>query len=278
MCLEGGTYASFWFGEEGGVQSILTLCPHQLPLRGYSSSTSHCPDVPSVHHYTPLPLFSWSRLHFFQFALANTFCQTTKAQRLLSILLGGHSKFLAFSHFAMIPMALHSHPRLWLLCSSNTLLDVAILWEPLSSLGHSERRDMCALCYDIPGDVQISMTVTTIENRVHIMAKDLHIAQVKQWLHETKLSMNPCSVLWYFLFHSLSSLLMPVLTRSINQFYDPRVSLNPQFEKHHPHSGFLLFTSPGGFGSWGGCWAPNQKSGNCSTHIFALSQNAQLSE
>lgn len=76
--------------------------------------------------------------------------------------------------------------------------------------------------YDIPGDVQISMTVTTIENRVHIMAKDLHTAQVKQWLHETKLSMNPCSVLWYFLFHSLSSLLMPVLTRSINQFYDTR--------------------------------------------------------
>lgn len=140
MCLEGGTSASLWFGEEGGVQPILTLCPHQLPLRGNSSTTSHCPDVPSVHHYTPLPLFSWSRLHFFQFALANTFCQTTKAQGLLSILLGGHSKFLAFSHFAKVPMALHSHPRLWLLCSSNTLLDVAILWEPLSSLGHSERR------------------------------------------------------------------------------------------------------------------------------------------
>lgn len=215
MCLEGGTSASLWFGEEGGVQPILTLCPHQLPLRGNSSTTSHCPDVPSVHHYTPLPLFSWSRLHFFQFALANTFCQTTKAQGLLSILLGGHSKFLAFSHFAKVPMALHT-----LDCGCSALPTPFWMWQFSGS--HCLPWDILRGDYDIPGDVQISMTVTTIENRVHIIAKDLHTAQVKQWLHETKLSMNPCSVLWYFLFHSLSSLLMPVLTRSINQFYDPR--------------------------------------------------------
>ena len=65
------------------------------------------------------------------------------------------------------------------------------------------RKDICALFYDIPGDVQISMTVTTIESRVHIMAKDMHTTQMKQQLHETILSMTPCSVLWYFLFHPI---------------------------------------------------------------------------
>lgn len=31
----------------------------------------------------------------------------------------------------------------------------------------------------------------------------------------------------------------------IHQFYDPRIGLNSQFEKHWPHSGFLWSTAPG---------------------------------
>lgn len=167
---------------------------------------SHCPDVPSVHHYLILPLFSWSGLYLFQFTLANTFCQTTEAQGLLCIFLGGHSNFLGLA-------ALCSPPRPWLLCSSNTILGVAILWERLFSLGHSERTDTYALCYDIPGVVRMPMTTTTTGNVIHRMAKDIHPTQIKQQLHEIILSITLCGVLWYFLFHSISSLLMPVLSQ-----------------------------------------------------------------
>ena len=85
--------------------------------------------------------------------------------------------------------------------------------ELLFSLGHSERSDARALCYSIPGDIQISLAVTTIGNTVYIMAKYMHTTQMKQQLHEIILSITPCSILWYFLFHSISFLLMLVLTQ-----------------------------------------------------------------
>ena len=60
--------------------------------------------------------------------------------------------------------------------------------ERLFFLGHSGRRDTCAFCSDIPGDVHISMTVTTIGNIVYMMAKYMHTTQTKQHEAETTAS------------------------------------------------------------------------------------------
>lgn len=75
---------------------------------------------------------------------------------------------------------------------------------------------MCALCSGDPDDVQISPTVTTIGNTFYIMADYMRTTQIKQQLHETIFAIIPCNALWYFLPHSISFLLMLVLTQEIN--------------------------------------------------------------
>lgn len=85
---------------------------------------------------------------------------------------------------------------------------------------------------------------------------------MKQYLPLLQCTPLYCNVLWYFLFHSIS---FNTSFNPINQSYYPRVGLNPQFEKHCPLIVGFYPSLVLGFGSWGGHWAPNQKSGNSST-------------
>lgn len=171
-----------WCGEESNVQPIVMVCPYQLPLVGNSSHvislswasiTSWCQvsTTTSPCLYPQGPDFS-------------SFRSIWLAQDMLSILLGGHRNFSGLSHLAKVPGVLSCHPRPWLPYYDNTILFAAILPGAVFSLGHSERRDTCALCYGIPGDVQISLTVTTIGNTFYIMAEYMHTTKWNSFMKQ----------------------------------------------------------------------------------------------
>lgn len=185
--------------------------------------------------------------------------------------------FQIFPHLASVPAALCGDPRWWLLCSSNSILDVTILPGAVLLPGTFwEKRHTCPPLWPPRWGTK---GTDSDYNRKHIsqhgwvhMHNKCNNIFTKQYL---LLLLAMDSTFYFIHFISFNAGFNP-----IHQFYDPRIGLNSQFGKHCPHSGFLWSTSPGAwFIGWiVGSIPKIRKQFHTCLFFFFCSQNGQLSE